>query len=301
MDLHQLRSFCTVAGERSFTRAAGKLFLTQPAVSLQLKALEAELGEVLLERGRATLRLTAAGEILYRRAQEAFAVLDAAREELAALRGVVRGRVIVGTSDTNCTYVLPAVLEAFRDRYPEVALEVRNRMSPEVVHLVLEDAVDFGLVTLPVRHRHLQSERLFARRDLLICRPDHPLARRRVVSLAQVAEHRLLVLERGSTSRALLDRAFARARVTPQVTMDLGAIEVIKRFVESGLGAAIVPEVAVAREMAEGRLAGVRVQGLGPRAIGLIERRGRCRSPATDAFLVLLRETLGPKVRRSPG
>ncbi|MEW6752860.1 MAG: LysR family transcriptional regulator [Candidatus Latescibacterota bacterium] len=290
MELQQLRGFCEVARQRSFTRAADKLFLTQPAVSLQLKALEGELGVALLERGRRQLRLTPAGEVLLRRAQEALQVLESARDEIAGLEKLVRGRLIVGTSDTNCTYILPEVLRAFRTAFPHVELEIRNRMSLEAVRLVLADEVDFGLVTLPVRHRDLVQERLFARRDVLICPPDHPLARRRQVGLAAVAEHPLLALERGSVSRQLMDEAFRQAGVSPVIAMDLGAVEVIKRFVEIGLGVALVPEVTVREEVRQGRLAQVLVTGLGKRAIGLIEHRGRQRSRAAEAFLQALRQ-----------
>ena len=295
MDLYQLRGFYEAARERSFTRAADKLFITQPAISLQLKALEDELGEQLLERSRKRIRLTPAGEILFREAEEVFARLETARDEIAGLRDVLRGRLVVGTSDTNCTYILPEVLQVFRQRYPQVELDIRNRMSPEVVHLVLENEVDFGLVTLPVRHRDLVAEKLFGRRDVLICPPEHPLGGRKLVRLEEIGEYPLLALERGSTSRLLLDDALRHAGVTPQVGMNLGAIEVIKRFVEIGLGIALVPEVTVKQEVAQQRLAAVRVKGLTPREIGLVEHRGRRRSRAAGVFLELLGEMLGEK------
>lgn len=288
MDLYQLRGFCEIAREGSFTRAAEKLFLTQPAISLQLKALEEELGEELLERGRKQIRMTTAGEILLRHAEGVFAQIESARDEIADLQNVLRGRLKVGTSDTNCTYILPELLREFRELYPEVELDIRNRMSPEVVHLVLENEVDFGLVTLPVRHRDLTAEKLFSRRDVLICPPDHPLGGRKQIRLEKVAEFPLLALERGSISRQLMDEALRRTGSTPQVVMNLGGIEVIKRFVEIGLGIALVPEVTVREEVREERLWAVRVQGLPPREIGLVEHRGRRRSAATETFMALL-------------
>jgi DNA-binding transcriptional LysR family regulator len=294
MDLYQLRGFYEIARERSFTRAAGKLFLTQPAISLQLKALEEELGEVLLERRRG-IRLTPAGEVLFDHARQVFAHLETAQDEIAALRRVLRGRLVIGTSDTNCTYVLPEVLAEFRRRYPQVEMDIRNRMSPEVGNLVLNDEVDLGLATLPVRHRDLLSQALFTRRDVLICRPDHALGKRRQVRLQEVAHYPLLALERGSTSRQLLDQTFAQAGLSLEVAMNLGGIEVIKRFVEIGLGIAVVPQVAVERELAEGRLHAAGVRGLPPRQVGLLEHRGRRRAPAAAAFLELLRQQVAQK------
>lgn len=292
MELQQLRGFYEVAREGSFTRAARNLFLTQPAVSLQVKSLEEELGQRLVERAGRSLRLTTAGEILLGRARTVFGELAAAQEEIEALRQVIRGRVVIGTSDTNCTYVLPGVLAEFRTACPEVAVEVRNKMSSEVGQLVLEDRVDFGLATLPLTHRRLRTEALFRRDEALICGAEHRLARRRSVRLETVAAEPLLLLEQGSRSRAALDEAFQRAGLNPEVAMNLGSIEVIKRFVEEDFGVSVVPRVAVAEEVKEGRLAAARVQGLEPRAVGLVTHRGRRLSAAASALVAAVRERL---------
>ncbi len=290
MDLYQLRSFYEVVREQSFTRAADKLFLTQPAISLQIKALEDELDEILLERNRRQLRLTPAGEILFAHTKAVLSRLEKAHDDIAALKQVLRGRLAIGTSDTNCTYVLPNVLAEFRARYPAVELDIRNRMSPEVGNLVLNNEVEFGLTTLPVKHRDLVSESLFEQRDVLICPPNHALGKRRRIGLKQLAEYPFLALERGSTSRQLLDEVFQQQGLTLQVEMTLGGIEIIKRYVEIGLGIALVPAVAVEAEVAAGKVCAIRVNGLAKRQIGLIEHRQRRRSPATEAFLALLRE-----------
>ena len=290
MELHQLRGFFEIAREGSFTRAADKLYLTQPAISLQLKALEEELGEMLFERTRKSAELTPAGEILFRRARAVFEELSTARDEIAALQEVLRGRLVIGTSDTNCSYVLPQVLQQFRQCYPEVEIDIRNKMSSEVGRMVLADEVDLGLATLPVRHRSLTNEILFARRDVLICRADHRMAKKRSTTLKTVAAFPLLALEQGSTTRKLMDEMFMRADLGVDIIMNLGSIEVVKRFVEIGLGLglALVPKVAVAAEEAEGRLAAVPVAGLPARDIGLVEHRGRRRSKATQAFVEML-------------
>ena len=290
MDLYQLRGFYEIVREQSFTRAAEKLFLTQPAISLQVKRLEGELEEILLERNRRQIRLTPAGEILFLHAKNIFAQVEAARDDIAALKCELRGRLAIGTSDTNCTYVLPGLLAEFRARYPQVELDIRNRMSPEVGNLVLSDEVEFGLATLPVKHRDLVSDALFERRDVLICPSDHVLAGRSRIGLKQIARYPFLALEQGSTSRQLLDEVFRQEGLELQVEMNLGGIEIIKRYVKIGLGIALVPEVAVEEEVAAGKLHAVQVNGLAKRKIGLVEHRGRRRSQATEAFLDLLRE-----------
>lgn len=294
MELHQLRGFHEIARQGSFTKAADRLFLTQPAISLQLKALEDEVGEPLIERGK-RIRLTPAGEILLRRTRAALAELDSAQAEIASLRQELRGRLVIGTSDTNSTYVLPDVLRSYRESYPQVEVDIRNKMSTEVGRLVVDDEVDLGLAALPVRDRERleEGQTLFTRQDVLICPSGHELATRKKIGLKAVAELPLLALEQRSTTRLLLDQSFRQAELTPRVTMNLGSIEVIKRFVEIGFGVAIVPMIAIAQEVADGRLHPVAVRGLSPRPIGLIEHRGRRRSPAVAAFVELLSESLG--------
>lgn len=303
MDFYQLRSFCEIARQGSFTRAADKLFLTQPALSLQVKALEEELGEALFERVPNRLRLTVAGELLYGHALAVLARLEVARGEISALREELRGRLVLATSDTNCTYVLPGVLQAFREKHPRVEIEIRNRMSPEVARLVLDHEADLGLATLPVRHRDLVGEELFARQEVAICPPGHPLAKKKRATLEEVLVYPLLALEQGSTSRRFLEEVCRQAGVDLHPTMDLGSIEVLKRFVEIGMGVALVPWVAVAAEEASGRLQVVVVRGLPRRAVGLVEHRGRQRSPVVAAFVELLRRRVvkGPLARAGQG
>jgi DNA-binding transcriptional LysR family regulator len=292
MDLQQLRGFFEVAREGSFTRAANKLFVTQPAISQQLKALEAEIGGQLIERRRKSLRLTPAGEILFRRTRSIFSHLDGAIDEIDALKNVMRGTVTIGTSDTNCMYVLPPVLARFRSAFPEVEVVVLNKTSVEVNQLVLDDSVDFGLVTLPAGHRELASEPLFTRQDTVICPPGHALASRRSVSLKTVAAQPVLALEQGSKSRSVMEEAFREAGQELDVVMNLGSVEVIKRFVEIGFGIAMVPKVAVLRELEEGNLAAVSVRGMKPREIGLVFHRSRSRSAATKALVGIAKEEL---------
>jgi DNA-binding transcriptional LysR family regulator len=289
MEFHQLRSFCEIARERSFTRAAARLALTQPAISLQMKALEEELGELLLVRHRTRLRLTPAGELLYQHAQVVLASLEAARADITAFRHGLRGHIALATSDTNSAYILPEVLRQFRECYPQVRIDIRDKMSSQVLQLVVDHEVDFGLATLPLLHPQVTTERLFTREDVVICPPDSPLARESVVSLAQVSPYPLLALSRGSMSRQLLEAAFQQAGVPMQVAMNLGSIEVMKRFVAIGLGLAIVPRVAVVNEVRAGQVVAVPIHGLPVREIGLVERTGKRRSAAATAFLQLLR------------
>jgi len=298
MDLDQLRGFIETAREKSFTRAAEKLFLTQPAVSLQIKALEEELGERLFERRGKRVSLTEAGRLLFSRAEEILGMVELVRQDLMALGELKVGRLCIGTSDTNCAYVLPPAVKAFRQAYPDIEIRLTDRMSPEVVRLVMEGTVDFGLATLPVSEPRVETLPLFARKDVVICAPAHPLGKAGAVALEDMAVYPMLMLEQGATSRGLTDRMFAEAGVVPKVAMELGSIEVIKRFVEIGLGVALAPEVAICEEVAAGRLLAVPLKGAPVRQVGVIRRVGSHFSPAARVFLDFLEkhlpETLSP-------
>jgi DNA-binding transcriptional LysR family regulator len=292
MELTHLRSFYVIAREHSVTRAAAHLGLTQPALSIQIKALETELGEALFARHHKQMQLTQAGEIFYRHVQTVLTTLEDAKTEVAELHQLLRGHLALATSDTNSAYVLPAVLQQFCADYPHVRIDIRNKMSSQVLQLVLDHEVDFGLATLPMAHRQVMTETLFHREEVVICPVDHPLSRATAVSLAQVSPYPFLALSPGSTSRQFLDLAFQHAGVPMQVAMNLGSMEVMKRFVEIGLGVAIVPRVAVAAEVQQGRLAALPVAELPAREIGLVERKDTRRSPPAVAFLHLLRTHL---------
>ena len=288
MDIDQMRGFLETAREKSFTKAAGKLFLTQPAVSLQVKALETELETRLFERRGKQVLLTDAGRLLYERSEEVLDLVARIHQDIASLGELKTGQLRVGTSDTNCAYILPPVVKEFREAYPGVELRLTDRMSAEVVRLVLEGGVDFGLATLPVAESWVKTDFLFVRDDVVICPVDHPLTHLKDVSLQQVTDYPMLMLEQGSTSRALLDRVLHEAGLTAQVAMELGSIEVMKRFVEIGLGVALVPEVAVREEVLADKIAAVRVGDLPAREVGLVQRRNGHLSRAAEVFLEYL-------------
>ncbi len=304
MDLDRLKGFVETAREKSFTRAAEKLFLTQPAVSLQVKALEDELGEDLFERRGKQILLTEAGRLLFTRAEAILEMAERIRQDMAALGELRTGRLSIGTSDTNCAYVLPPAVKAFRRAYPGIEIRLTDRMSPEVVRLVLEGSVDFGLATLPVTEHRVRTRPFFIREDVAICSPGDLLATPETVDLHTLGDRPMLMLERGSTSRGLIDRMFAEAGLRPHVAMELGSIEVIKRFVEIGLGIAIVPEVAVRDEVRSRRLTALRVTGLPVRQVGMVRREGGHLSRAAAAFLKFLEmqlETIGLRIPEGDG
>lgn len=288
MELHQLRGFVTVARTGSFTRAAEELLLSQPALSLQVKALEKSVGEPLFERQGRRLLLTPAGHVMLKRAEQILGLVQQAGEEVQSLKGLTGGRLVIGTNDSNCLYVLPEPVQLFRTRFPDVELHLTNSHSTQVVAWVAEGQADFGLVTLPVLNPSIETRPLFRRKDVLVCAPGHPICEQAAVTPEDLVAHPLLLLDRGSVSRGLFDQVLAEVGLLPQIVMEVGSIEVIKRYVEIGLGISIIPRFTAERELREGRLHAIPVDWLPKCFVGLIQRRGGYLSPAGQMFLELL-------------
>ena len=292
MNLEQLRGFYAVAAEGSFTKAAKKLFLTQPAISLQVRALEEEFGEQLFNRTGKSVCLTQAGEILKAHVKSIFDSLEDAKTQVSELQGLERGRLIIGCSDTITIYMLAPILQTYNQEYPRVEIAIRNKTSLEVSELVLTGMVDFGIVTLPIENPMLHSEVLFRCADVAICAPEHPLAEQESTSLSEMAQYPLLLLEPGSKSRLLLEQAFGVCNIPLSPAMDLGSIDVIKKLVSIGLGVSIVPEFALRAD--EEGLVAMPISELPQREIGIIRSQKRnYLSRAVQEFLVMFREGIG--------
>ena len=255
-----------MAETKSFTKAAEKVFRTQPAVSQAIQSLEEELGERLFMRHGRTSTLTQAGRILLEHVEEAFDTLEQGRLRIGALKELHEGELTISTSDTTAYYILPDVLHAFREQYPGVEIKIYCKPSPIAAEQVLTREADIGIVTLPIEHPKLATEALIVREDVVICAPSHQLAKRKRIAFTDLATYPLLLLDRGSNTRTYIDQRFLKAGITPQISMELGSIEVIKKLVQLDFGVSIVPRIAVQDEVEKGSL----------KSIGIF-RRAECR------------------------
>ncbi|MGH7163579.1 MAG: LysR family transcriptional regulator [Planctomycetota bacterium] len=247
MDLEALRSFYHVARERSFSRAARILHVSQPAMSVRIKTLEDEIGQRLFDRERKGVALTEAGAVLFSSAEKIFSDVHEALARLAELKDSGLGRVRLGCSDTVSLYLLPPALKRFRARFPAAEIVIRNAYSAEILDLLVRGELDFGIVTRPVAvDRRLEARPLLRDPFLLACPRDDPLLRRARVPLAALDGRAMVALEKGTVTREAVDRAFNAAGARPRIVLESGNIEVLKKYVGIGFGCALLPEGAVA-------------------------------------------------------
>lgn len=290
MDLDQIRCFLTLAELGSFSAAARRHFITQPAVSQRLKALEARLGARLIERRSRRITLTEAGRLFHRRCEEALASLERGAGEVGELAGLQRGRLSIGAIDAAGIHLLPRPLKTFHRRWPGVEIDVQIAPSGTLLDLLEAGRLDLAIVVLPVSRRGLEAGPLEDEELVLALPPRTPACR---VATA-LRRWPLIAYPRGSVTRGLIDRALAERRLVPRITMELGYPEAIRGLVEAGLGVAVLP----ARVAAGGRTPLARASGFRlRRGLGLVHRAGEAPVGAARAFASLLRS--GPGAARS--
>jgi DNA-binding transcriptional LysR family regulator len=292
MELRQLRYLVTLAEERHFTRAAAREHIAQPALSQQIRRLEAEVGLALVERTTRRVAMTAAGEQLVVRARRILAEVDAARAELEQLSGMQTGRVTVGVMHTMGPVDVSVALAIFHARHPGVELTVREESSEELAEMLRADELDLAFlsVTERIESHGLGLQQLVAEELVAVLPRRHRLGGRRRVRMAELADDEFVSYREGARLRELLVLAGREAGFKPQVKLESNDSRRIRRLVAQGLGVALLP-----RSDAEGPGADVAVLRLvGPRLtrdITLAWREGRRHAPAAAEFLELARLT----------
>jgi DNA-binding transcriptional LysR family regulator len=294
LNLHQLLIFRTVAEQRSYSRAATTLYLSQPGVSLQVRALERSVGLPLFEKVGRTLRLTEAGRELLAYTERIFALIDETQMVLEELSGARRGTVKVGASTTAGIYIVPAALGAFHHQNPGVklTLDVVNRFT--VQERLLNGEIDLAVMGLIEDAHDLEVAEFVPNELVVIAPPGHPLSRRRQIALRELADDTLLLREAGSGTRTDVERIFAAQDVPLRIGMELRSSGAIKQAVAADLGISVMPLSALELELASGRLVTLDVAGFPVhRHWSLARRAGRHLSAAALAlwdFLLVYRD-----------
>jgi LysR family transcriptional regulator, transcriptional activator of the cysJI operon len=251
----RLAVFRAVAQQLSFRKAAEELYLTQPAVSLQIKALEEDLGVQLFDRTGSRVALTAVGKTLLSYAEQAHALLRRAEHEIAAMGGELAGQLALGASTTIAQYVLPRMLGEFLAEHPRVQPSLISGNTERIVDAVAQHEIALGFIEGPSRSRNVKSEPFLADELVLIVPVAHEWAERASIAASELKAVPLLMRERGSGTRHVVEMALEGHRVKPAsltIAMELDSTEAIKSAVEAGLGAGFVSKWAIAKDARTG-------------------------------------------------
>jgi DNA-binding transcriptional LysR family regulator len=296
MDTRQLAAFCAVVERKSFSQAAERLGVTQPAVSLQVRSLEKRLGRKLLDRSGRRVEPTEAGLAFYRGAQRMLALEGQLIEELdAGEEGELGGTLEVGASTGPGSTVVPVLLCEFQRENPGVAVSLSISDTQSVVDRVAERELELGVVGAARRHRGVVFEPFFRDEVVLACPPGHRFAGRSV-SLEELREEPLIVMQEGAGVRQVIEDELRRASTRLrdlEPRLELGLQESVKSAVAAGHGVTFISRTAIEADLAAGTLVTARVKGLEPsREISLVRSAGRSPTRAAEAFLEFARERL---------
>ena len=298
MDLASLQVFQTVAREKSFSRAAEKLYRTQPAISISVRKLEEWVGQPLFVRGSGARRLTDAGSLLLQYADRMLNLREEIRKGMKELRELERGEVSLGVNESSIHALLPA-LDTFRQLHPGIHIRVHRVFSRDVPREVLNHHLDIGVISYLPEERELIATEFYRDALALVVWPGHRLAKRREVAVGALGGETFVAHIVESPYRQRVIQLFARHRVPLRMDVELPTIESIKRFVEMKKGVAIVPRMCVEGEIARGDLCEVRIRQMRiERTLYLIYRQDRPLSAAAQGLLDILRTKISPRRRR---
>ncbi len=291
--LKPLRAFCQTARLGSVSRAAEALYVSQPAITLQLQALERNLGIKLFERSGRRLVPTREGETLYALARpliEGIDGLDAAFRE--QVRGLDAGELDVAAGSSTILYLLPGIVEAFRERQREVRLTLHNVTGASGLDLLRSDAVDLAVGSMLDVPADLSYAPVYSFEPMLITPPDHPLAHKPDLKLEDLSPYGLILPPKRLTTYRMVDLVFQRNRVPYTVALEVGGWEVIKQYVAMGMGISIVTAICLT-DADRTRLAARSLAAYFPsRSYGVVVRKGKYLSPQARAFVELIRPDL---------
>ena len=290
MHIETLQKFCALVETGSFTKAAALGFISQSAVSQQLKTLETRYGRPLIERGaRPRLAPTEAGRLLYAECRDLLDRFRRLEERLRARSDAIAGTVRLATVYSIGLHQLPPYVTRFMKAHPRVKVHVEYSRTDKVCDACADGTVDFGIVAFPLRRSNLAVIPWHDEKLALACAPGHRLARRKTVRLAELNGEPFVAFERDIPTRKTIDRVLRAHRVTVDTVMEFDNVETIKRSIEVGTGLAILPASTVTQETRTRRLATADfAEGPFTREVGIIHRRGRVLSAAASEFVRLL-------------
>jgi DNA-binding transcriptional LysR family regulator len=291
---HKLRVFCTVAETKSFSKTSEIIHLTQPAVSLQIQALEAAYETKLFDRSSSSVILTPSGEILYKYAKDILSMYAKIDKDIGEITCLVKGGISIGASTTIGNYVLPTVIADFKKKHPKIKIQLLVGNTKRIVELLNAGNIDMGLVEGETTRYKIITEKFLTDELTLIVPPKHPWAKHKEVATSDIGKESLVLREEGSGTRQVIEKYLSKRNISTQsvhITAVLGSTEAIKDAVESGIGIAVVSKWAVRRESRYGSVKTVKFkEGRLLRDFSLIFNRNIITSYVAEEFLTFVRK-----------
>ncbi|MEO8366559.1 MAG: LysR family transcriptional regulator [Pseudoxanthomonas sp.] len=291
--LKPLRAFCQTVRLGSVSRASEALYVSQPAITLQLQALERDLGVGLFERNGRRLAPTREGQLLYELAQPLVESLDGLEGSFREkVRGLDAGELNIAANSSTILYLLPKIVEHFRAQHPDVRLTLHNAVSADGTDLLRSDAVDLAVGSMLDVPADLSYAPVYRFEPLLIAPPEHPLIKQRTLKLEDLSPYGLILPPRRVVTYRLVDLVFQQNRVPYTVALEVGGWEVIKQYVAMGMGISIITSICLT-DADRGRLAARSLSAWFPtRSYGVVVRKGKYLSPQARAFIELIKPDL---------
>jgi DNA-binding transcriptional LysR family regulator len=290
MELYGLKVFATVAAERSFSRAAEKLYRGQPAVSLAVQRLEEEVGERLFDRGGREVLLTDAGRLLLEYARRFQNLSDELENRLAELRDNAAGQLVIGANESATIYLLPHI-QSYRKAHPRVKVRIQRSMSSRIPAQLLDGDLELGVISYKPRDDRLTSTVIYTDHLAFIVSPRHRLAGRKTVSITELGTENFIAHHVVSPYRDVVLRAFERHRVALHMDVEMPTVESIRQLVQRNEGVAFLPRMCVEQEIELRGLCEVHVKELKvDRPIRLVYPARRALSHAAQAFVALIKQ-----------
>jgi LysR family transcriptional regulator, transcriptional activator of the cysJI operon len=291
MQIESLKVFCDLAETESFTKAAHINGVTQSAVSQQISSLERQFKSLLIERSKKKFRLTREGQVLYDFSKQIIQTYEALHSRLQEIKDIVSGTIRVATIYSIGLHDLPPYIKKFLKAYPTVHVHVEYRRANQVYDDVVGNVVDLGMVAFPTRDSKLEVVPLRKDAMVLICHPQHPLAKSKTTKVSTIAGEKFIAFEADIPTRKAIDKVLKEHGVTVHPVMEFDNIETVKRAVEIDAGIAIVPQTTVVQEVSKQTLAQVVIDDAEfYRPLAVIYKKNKVLSPAMKQFVALLKE-----------
>jgi DNA-binding transcriptional LysR family regulator len=295
MDFDQLETFLEVARSLSFSRAAEKRFRTQPAISSQIRALEEEVGAKLFDRSGGKVSLTSAGKTFQKYVEESLLSRRNVITAMAELERIPRGELVVAANEGTSLHILPEVFAEFKRQYPNVSVSIMRSEHAKILEYVIDNTVDFGVVSLPVNDNRMQSVVIHRDNIVVIAAPSHTAAKLKQPRLADLAQFPVVLPKLGRT-RDAIENAFHAQNLKLKVSMELDSSELLKRFVAAGVGIGFIARSNVVEDVRAGALAAASVADLSIRRdLALLFRKDKALSRAALAFIEIAVKIKNPQ------